>query len=122
MTVPDNQICWALGIQLSDAEAKSQQFRNSEWGPESIDAMYKDYENLPAPWGGTMGEMMKCTPKDRISKVFLEEKIFKTWYGGQTVLVGDSCHKMLTGAGLGMLLCCCCVVSFLSQGKEGEDG
>ncbi|KAG0222139.1 hypothetical protein B0O80DRAFT_500784 [Mortierella sp. GBAus27b] len=101
MTVPDNQICWALGIQLSESEAKSQQFRNSEWGPESIDVMYKDYENLPSPWGGTMGDIMKYTPKDRISKVFLEEKIFKTWYGGQTVLIGDACHKMLTGAGLG---------------------
>ncbi|KAF9924758.1 hypothetical protein BGZ65_008150, partial [Modicella reniformis] len=49
MTVPDNQICWALGIQLTEAEAKSQQFRNSEWGPESIDAVYKDFENLPSP-------------------------------------------------------------------------
>ncbi|KAF9978623.1 hypothetical protein BGZ65_006927 [Modicella reniformis] len=101
MTVPDNQICWSLGVQLSEADSKSRQFRNSEWKPETIDAMYKEYENLPSPWGGTMGEIMKFTPKDQISKVFLEEKIFKTWYGGQTVLIGDSCHKMLPGAGLG---------------------
>lgn len=64
-------------------------FRNSEWGPESNEAMYKEFENFPAPWGGTMGEIMKDTPKDRISKVFLEEKLFKTWYDGQTVLLGD---------------------------------
>ncbi|KAG0001277.1 hypothetical protein BGZ65_003628 [Modicella reniformis] len=30
VSVPDNQICWGLGIQLSVAEAKDQQFRNSE--------------------------------------------------------------------------------------------
>jgi hypothetical protein len=36
-----------------------------------------------------MGEMMKDTPKDCISKVFLEEKLFKTWYGGRAVLLGD---------------------------------
>jgi len=36
-----------------------------------------------------MGEMMKDTPKDQISKVFLEEKLFTTWHGGRTVLIGD---------------------------------
>ncbi|KAF9349833.1 hypothetical protein BGX34_001572 [Mortierella sp. NVP85] len=101
MSVPDNQYCWSLGLSLSESEAKSQQFRNSEWGPESVDAMYKAFEDAPHPLGGTMGDIMKYTPRDRISKVFLEEKIFKTWYGGQTVLVGDACHKMLPGAGLG---------------------
>ncbi|KAI8345674.1 hypothetical protein B0O80DRAFT_267847 [Mortierella sp. GBAus27b] len=101
VSVPDNQVCWSLIVQLSESEAKSMQFRNSEWGPESIESMYKEFENLPCPWGGTMGEIMKDTPRERISKVFLEEKIFKTWYGGQTVLMGDACHKMLPGAGLG---------------------
>lgn len=36
-----------------------------------------------------MGDAIRSTPKDRISKVVLEEKVFKTWYGGQTVLIGD---------------------------------
>ncbi|KAK3828002.1 MAG: hypothetical protein J3Q66DRAFT_321600 [Benniella sp.] len=100
-STPDNQICWSLIKQLSESEAQSLQFRNSEWGPESVDAMYKEYEDFLSPWGGTMGEMMKDTPKDQISKVFLEEKLFTTWYGGRTVLIGDACHKMLPGAGLG---------------------
>lgn len=36
-----------------------------------------------------MGEIMDDTPKELISKVFLEEKVFKTWYHGRTVLIGD---------------------------------
>jgi hypothetical protein len=51
--------------------------------------MLKEFEDKPCPWGGTMGELMRQTDPERISKVFLEEKIFKTWYDGRTVLVGD---------------------------------
>lgn len=89
MTTPDNTICWSLVVQLSESEARELQFNNAEWGPESIDAMYKDFENELCPFGGTMGDIMKYTPKDMISKVFLEEKNFTTWYGGRTVLLGD---------------------------------
>ncbi|KAF9358726.1 hypothetical protein BGX26_001065 [Mortierella sp. AD094] len=101
VTIPNNQVCWALGIQLSESQAKAQQFRNSEWGPEANDAMIKEFQDLPCPWGGSMGEIIENTPKNLISKVFLEEKIFKTWFHGRTVLIGDACHKMLPGAGLG---------------------
>lgn len=44
---------------------------------------------MPCPWGGTIGEMIEDTPSHLISKVFLEEKNFKTWYNGRTVLIGD---------------------------------
>ncbi|KAF9106587.1 hypothetical protein BGX27_009104, partial [Mortierella sp. AM989] len=101
VNIPNNQVCWALGIQLSESQAKEQQFRNSEWGPEANDAMIKEFKDLLCPWGGTMGEIIENTPRDLISKVFLEEKFFKTWYHGRTVLIGDACHKMLPGAGLG---------------------
>lgn len=37
----------------------------------------------------TMGDMIDRTPKGMISKVMLEEKLFDTWYGGRTVLIGD---------------------------------
>ncbi|KAI1311578.1 hypothetical protein EDD11_003353 [Mortierella claussenii] len=101
ISVPNNRVCWSLIIQLSKSEAKAQQFRNSEWGPESNEAMIKEFENAPCPWGGSMGDIVHSTPKDLISKVFLEEKVFKTWYHGRTVLIGDACHKMLPGAGQG---------------------
>ncbi|KAF8916354.1 hypothetical protein BGZ58_005305 [Dissophora ornata] len=48
-----------------------------------------------------MADVFVDTPTHLISKVFLEEKMFKTWYHGRTVLTGDACHKMLPGAGQG---------------------
>ncbi|KAF9111271.1 hypothetical protein BGX27_005163 [Mortierella sp. AM989] len=100
-SVANKQVCWSLNIQLTPAEAKVQHFRNSEWGPESNDSTLKEFRSLPCPWGGTMGELVDDTPKELVSKVFLEEKLFKTWYHGRTVLIGDACHKMLPGAGVG---------------------
>ncbi|KAF9432567.1 hypothetical protein BGZ76_010623 [Entomortierella beljakovae] len=86
---PGNQICWTLTIQVPQMQAEDQQFRNSEWSTESNETMIKEFENLPCPLGGTMGEVIQDTPKELISKVFLEEKVFKTWYHGRTVLLGD---------------------------------
>lgn len=78
-----------LSKQLSVGEAKDQIFRNSEWGPETNEAMLKEFQDLSCPWGGKMGEIFEDTPKELISRVFLEEKLFKTWYHGRTVLIGD---------------------------------
>ncbi|KAF9964528.1 hypothetical protein BGZ70_006325, partial [Mortierella alpina] len=100
--VPGNQICWALIYQFKNvAESKEQQFRNSEWGPEANETMIKQFYDLPCPYGGVMGDLIDATPKELISKVFVEEKMFKTWFYGRTVLIGDACHKMLPGGGQG---------------------
>ncbi|KAF9160881.1 hypothetical protein BGX21_001434 [Mortierella sp. AD011] len=99
--VAEKRICWSLNVQLSPSQAKDKFFRNSEWGPESNDAMIKEFQDQICPWGGVMGDLFNDTPKDLISKVYLEEKLFKTWYHGRIVLIGDACHKMLPGAGLG---------------------
>ncbi|KAF9354701.1 hypothetical protein BGX26_007464 [Mortierella sp. AD094] len=99
--LPNNQASWVLSIQLMSDEAREQQFRNSEWGPEANESMIKEFQDMPNPWGGTMGDLIEATPKHLISKVYLEEKIFKTWYHGRTVLIGDACHKMLPSGGQG---------------------
>ena len=56
-------------------------------------AMSKEVRNFSAPIGGgklaTIGDLIDLTPTDLISKVVLEEKVFKTWYSGRTVLIGD---------------------------------
>ncbi|KAF9576453.1 hypothetical protein EC968_008748 [Mortierella alpina] len=88
-------------IFKSVAESKEQQFRNSEWGPEANETMIKQFYDLPCPYGGVMGDLIDATPKELISKVFVEEKMFKTWFYGRTVLIGDACHKMLPGGGQG---------------------
>ncbi|KAF9351034.1 hypothetical protein BGX26_010862 [Mortierella sp. AD094] len=89
VSIADNQICWGIQIQLPEGKAKEQHFTNSEWGPESIDAMLKQFQDFPCGFGGTMKEIFNSTPKNLISKVFLEEKVFQTWYNGRSVLIGD---------------------------------
>ncbi|KAF9373492.1 hypothetical protein BGX21_004409 [Mortierella sp. AD011] len=104
VTAPDNQISWGIQIQIPEDKTKDQRFRNSEWGPESADEMLDQFRDFPCAFGGTMKEIFDATPTDLISKVFLEEKVFQTWYNGRSVLIGDACHKLLPGAGQGAMM------------------
>ncbi|KAF8950599.1 hypothetical protein BGZ46_004428, partial [Entomortierella lignicola] len=98
VTLPNNQISWGLGIQLSETAVKEMQFRNSEWGPGTKDDTLTKYRDFPCPLGGTMGDLFDATPKDLISKVFLEEKLFKTWHHGRSVLIGDGARNAIEDA------------------------
>lgn len=54
--------------------------------------MCKEVRDFPVPGGNgqlVLGDLIDRTPKEYISKVMLEEKLFDTWYGGRTVLLGD---------------------------------
>ncbi|KAF9161948.1 hypothetical protein BGX20_001934 [Mortierella sp. AD010] len=85
----DNQISWGFGQQLSESYLRDSQFRNSEWGPEKDDNTLEQYRDFPCPLGGALGDLFDATPKNLISKIYLEEKLFKTWHHGRTVLIGD---------------------------------
>ncbi|KAF8986348.1 hypothetical protein BGZ46_005533 [Entomortierella lignicola] len=98
ITIANNQISWGLGIELSKEEAEAVRFKNSEWGPEANEAMIKDMNDLPCPLGGTMGDLIKDTPKELISRIFLEEKNFLTWHHGRTVLLGDGAANAIQDA------------------------
>lgn len=87
-TVPDKKICWGIQVQLKNANAADMAFRNTEWGPEGNEDMIKEVYDFPTPYG-PLGQFIDATPRNRISKVFLEEKLFETWYHGRTVLIGD---------------------------------
>ncbi|KAF9170398.1 hypothetical protein BGX21_010220 [Mortierella sp. AD011] len=100
MTVPNNQICWNAVMQLGSDESEDEKFRNSEWGPESNEAMIKEVRDFRVPTG-TLGDLIDATPKDGISRVFLEDKLFETWNNGRVVLIGDACHKLLPSSGQG---------------------
>ncbi|KAF9897335.1 hypothetical protein BX616_005774 [Lobosporangium transversale] len=101
--VADKQICWSLSAQVAEPESQGLNINNAEWGPEANEAMIKQFENEPCPWGGKMGDLIEATPKNLISKVVLEDKLFKTWYHGRTVLIGDAAHKMLPGGAQGAI-------------------
>ncbi|KAF9383018.1 hypothetical protein CPC16_009091 [Podila verticillata] len=91
-----------------NSSKENDSFRNSEWGPEAAEAMCKQVRHFKVPGDKegqilTMGDLIDRTPKDLISKVVLEEKVFETWFNGRTVLLGDACHKLNPAAGVGAI-------------------
>ncbi|KAI1314663.1 hypothetical protein EDD11_001916 [Mortierella claussenii] len=107
----NNRIAWSIGGR-SDAVAGSsfwsesqeeattsmgqkahQYSRFPDWGEaetESIEEICEQMRTKPNPFGcGTYGDLIDRTPRHLISRVMFEEKGFRTWYGGRTVLIGD---------------------------------
>ncbi|KAG0314831.1 hypothetical protein BGZ97_008899 [Linnemannia gamsii] len=74
---------------FSSKAAEGERFRgmdNSEWGPIAAQSMCDDTRGFPIPGGNgtlTMGDLYDRTPKNLISKVMLEEKVFETWHYGR---------------------------------------
>ncbi|ORX85485.1 FAD/NAD(P)-binding domain-containing protein [Basidiobolus meristosporus CBS 931.73] len=101
-TIPGNRICWRIDHHLAYKNGKSAA-NLPEWGTQSRikTDIPESWHNFPIPIGGTMGDLIKNTPEDTISKVVLEEKLYETWHHGRVVLIGDSCHKMLPNSGRG---------------------
>ncbi|KAF9931286.1 hypothetical protein FBU30_010515 [Linnemannia zychae] len=99
-------VCWPI-VRFLDEETSKQNdsFRNSEWGPEAAEAMCEEVRDVPIIAGGdkklTLGQLIDWSPKEYISKVMLEEKIFQTWGSCRTVLLGDACHKFNPSGGAG---------------------
>ncbi|KAG0042408.1 hypothetical protein BGZ83_000498 [Gryganskiella cystojenkinii] len=100
-TVPGNRICYVVIRQFETAqECEDEKFRNSEWGPERSSSMIEAVRDFKLPYG-TIGDLIDNTPRDKISRVYLEDKLFETWTHGRTVLIGDAAHKMLPSGGQG---------------------
>ncbi|KAF9116084.1 hypothetical protein BGW39_002834, partial [Mortierella sp. 14UC] len=102
-SLPDHRIGWGFGTQLLDLDLskESDTFRASDWGPESAHALCKEIREYKIPIGGTLGDLIDNSPKEYVTKVLLEEKLFETWYHGRTVLIGDACHKIMPYVGQG---------------------
>ncbi|KAG0325450.1 hypothetical protein BG004_003212 [Podila humilis] len=94
ITTKKNTICWFVLEYLDQDASTSKGARSTGWGPGAAEAMCTEVRHLKVPCkeGGrmlTIGDLIDISPKDSISKVVLEEKVFDTWYGGRTVLLGD---------------------------------
>ncbi|KAF9966296.1 hypothetical protein BGZ70_002743 [Mortierella alpina] len=66
-------------------------------GPEANESMIKEIYNFNNGVGGIMGELTDTTPRERISKVMLEEKLFETWHSGRVAPLGDDASQRRTG-------------------------
>ncbi|KAF9345400.1 hypothetical protein BGX26_003168 [Mortierella sp. AD094] len=94
----NNKICWGIILQI-DSTATSRDA--ADWGSEGDEGIMRGAYDKTTPVGGLVKDLVDATPEEEISKVFLEEKLFETWYHGRTVLIGDACHKFLPSAGQG---------------------
>ncbi|KAF9350998.1 hypothetical protein BGX26_010885, partial [Mortierella sp. AD094] len=107
LTLPGNVISWGTVCQLNSETFVHEHLRNSEWGPEANEQLIKEVSEFNTRYG-KLGTLIEATPRDTISRVFLEDKFFETWTYARTVLIGDgecqlksTCHKLLPSAGLG---------------------
>lgn len=88
--MPNNRVCWNIQLQLDSAKSKEELTQTSEWDADNNnDEMIKEVNDFRTPLGATMGELIHATSQDRFSRIFLEEKLFDTWYHGRVVLIGD---------------------------------
>ncbi|KAG0375838.1 hypothetical protein BGX24_008597 [Mortierella sp. AD032] len=107
-TTVQGTVCWAVYEYLSgESTQEDESFKNAEWGPKAAGEMCDKVRDFPVVSGGTkqltIGDLIDWTPKEFISKVMLEEKIFQTWHSGRTVIIGDAVHKLNPSGGSGAI-------------------
>ncbi|KAG0049880.1 hypothetical protein BGZ83_005311 [Gryganskiella cystojenkinii] len=100
--VADNCLCYVVICQLMTVgQVESEKFSGRHWGNERCEEMIEKVKDFKSPCGGTLGDLFELTPPEKISKVYLHDKLFETWTHNRTVLLGDSAHKLLPSAGKG---------------------
>ncbi|KAG0340666.1 hypothetical protein BG004_006331 [Podila humilis] len=101
VTLPNNKISWVVWFQISKEEAKDMMFRNSDWGTSAHKPLIEQVRDYPVKHGGTLGDLIEATDLESVSRVYIEEKLFKTWNHGRTALLGDAVHKTNPSGGQG---------------------
>ncbi|KAF9151026.1 hypothetical protein BG015_007152 [Linnemannia schmuckeri] len=88
--IVNNRVVWSVsGELLKPEDGDNTNFKQSEFGPEAIDAVCGLIQDLEIPWGGTMADLIECTQRDHMTKIMVEEKQFKTWHYGRVALIGE---------------------------------
>lgn len=84
-----NRIVWSVTGELLSPGDSDVNFRQSEFGPEAVDAVCGLIQDLKTPFGDTLGDLIGQSQRDNITKVMIEEKHYKTWFYGRTALIGE---------------------------------
>ncbi|KAF9095633.1 hypothetical protein BGX27_001246 [Mortierella sp. AM989] len=115
--IPGNKLAWCVGGELLTPKGcDDANFKQSEFGPEAIDAACSLIQDLPIPGGSTIADLVEHTKREYITKVMVEEKHYTTWHYGRTVLIGEACHKFVPFSGQGAeqaILDVICLVNLL---------
>ncbi|KAK3817307.1 MAG: hypothetical protein J3Q66DRAFT_339481 [Benniella sp.] len=112
ITLTNNKIAYIISEQLDDNASKDlPALRKKLLSPEAKEAFikkvsgfsvktYTDDNDRPEKLH-TLGDLIEATDPETSGMVLLEEKMFKTWHHGRTVLLGDAVHKMHLASGMG---------------------
>ncbi|KAG0018281.1 hypothetical protein BGZ82_000486, partial [Podila clonocystis] len=96
-----NRMAWCVGGPDPHLQEEGGEGRGRDWYPETVVEICEDVRNFKCPYGGSVMDLIEATPKGLVSKVLLEEKMYRTWYHGRVVLIGDACHKIVPFFGQG---------------------
>ncbi|KAG0224802.1 hypothetical protein BGW42_004862 [Actinomortierella wolfii] len=99
-SAPERRLVWCVSGNIVD-QGKDDNFKSSELGAESIQAACMAVSHLETPYGCQLRDLIAKTPIESIIKFMIEEKHFKTWFVGRTVLIGEAAHKFEPLSGLG---------------------
>lgn len=93
--VPENKVCFAVVRQLeSEAQCEEEKFNGIPWEPERAVEMMQEIKDFKIPHDRTLGDLFNQTPRESISRIYLEDKLYKTWNHDRIVLIGDAAHKV----------------------------
>ncbi|KAG0324609.1 hypothetical protein BGZ99_001614 [Dissophora globulifera] len=94
-TIPHNRVCWRIDVQAKDMDpALYENWLNAEYNVFDVTQLPEEWKHHKLPIMGELKDLFDSSPKESISKVVLEDRVYETWKHGRTVLIGDAAHKV----------------------------
>lgn len=86
-------LAWTVVQNLDEKTSRDRETTKvPDWGSHTVADICDEVRHLPipnGPPGSTLGTLIDQTHKSLISKACFNEKVFKTWFSGRVVLLGD---------------------------------